>query len=382
MNSEVVKVDDEYIDLNIEIDEGNKYYIRDIDWTGNFKYSSEDLSTLLGIKKGDVYNRERIDARTTFDGQSGDDINSLYMDDGYLFFRLEVVEVRADNDSIDIEMRMYEGEQATIKRIILTGNDRTSDHVVLRSIRTLPGQKFSRKELIRTTRELAQLGYFDPEQIDPRPIPNLNDGTVDIEYRLVEKSSDQIQLSGGFGGPFGFVGTVGLQLNNFSVKNIGDWSKWRPYPSGDGQRLSVQIQSNGRRFQNYNLTFAEPWLGGRKPNNFSIGFNRTVNRTFSDFSGNNINGFLKASGFTIGLGRSLRWPDDYFSISNSIAYQFYDVFNFGNTLGFSTGQANSITFNTTISRSNIDNPQFPKHGSQVSLNINLTPPYSLFLRPL
>ncbi|KYG83832.1 BamA/OMP85 family outer membrane protein [Roseivirga echinicomitans] len=380
VSSSVTKLDEDYINLNIKVDEGSKYYIRDIDWTGNYKYTSSQLSGLLGIKKGDVYNRERIESRTSFDGQSGDDINSLYMDDGYLFFRLEVVEVRADNDSIDLEMRMYEGEQATIKRIILKGNDRTSDHVVLREIRTLPGQKFSRRDLIRTTRELAQLGYFDPEQINPKPIPNNGDGTVDIEFSLVEKSSDQIQLSGGFGGPFGFVGTVGLQLNNFSIKNIRDWSKWRPYPSGDGQRLSVQVQSNGRRFQNYNMTFSEPWLGGKKPNSFSVSFNRTVNRTFTDYyNPSDVNGFLKASGFTIGLGRKLRWPDDYFGISNSISYQFYDVFNFGNTLGFSTGQANSITFNTAISRSNIDSPQFPTHGSQFNLNINLTPPYSLFL---
>ena len=379
VDSKIEKLNDDYINLKIEIDEGSKYYIRNIDWSGNFKYTDAQLTTLLNINKGDVYNRERVEARTSFDGQNGDDVNSLYMDDGYLFFRLEVVEIRADNDSIDLEMRMYEGEQATIKRIILKGNDRTSDHVILREIRTLPGQKFSRRELIRTTRELSQLGYFDPEQINPRPIPNLSDGTVDIEFTLVEKSSDQIQLSGGFGGPFGFVGTVGLQLNNFSVKNINDFSKWRPYPSGDGQRLSLQIQSNGRRFQNYSLIFSEPWLGGNKPNNFSFSMNRTVNRSFTDFQGTTLSGFLKASGFTMGLGRKLQWPDDYFVISNSISYQFYDVFNFGNTLGFSTGQANSITFNTAISRSNIDNPQFPKYGSQISLNINLTPPYSLFL---
>jgi outer membrane protein insertion porin family len=379
VGSDIEKLNDDYINLKIKVDEGNKYYIRNIDWSGNFKYTDAQLTKLLNINKGDVYNRERVEARTSFDGQNGDDVNSLYMDDGYLFFRLEVVEIRADNDSIDLEMRMYEGEQAIIKRIILKGNDRTSDHVILREIRTLPGQKFSRRELIRTTRELAQLGYFDPEQINPRPIPNLADGTVDIEFTLVEKSSDQIQLSGGFGGPFGFVGTVGLQLNNFSVKNFNDFSKWRPYPSGDGQRLSLQIQSNGRRFQNYSMVFSEPWLGGNKPNNFSFSLNRTVNRSFSDFQGANLSGYLKASGFTIGLGRRLQWPDDYFNISNSISYQFYDVFNFGNTLGFSTGQANSITFNTAISRSNIDNPQFPKYGSQFSLNINLTPPYSLFM---
>lgn len=376
VSDSIGKINDDFINVHVKVDEGNKYYVRDIEWVGNLKYTDKELTEKLGIKKGDVYNQEKISQRTQFDGEGGDDINSLYMDDGYLFFRLDVVEVRAENDSIDLELRINEGEQATIKRIILKGNDRTSDHVVLREIRTLPGQKFSRKELIRTTRELAQLGFFDPEQINPRPIPNLADGTVDIEFELVEKSSDQIQLSGGFGGPFGFVGTVGLSLNNFSVKNIGDWSKWRPYPSGDGQRLSLQIQSNGRRFQSYNLIFSEPWLGGKRPNNFTISVNRTVNRSIDIFT-NDLNGFLKASGFTIGLGRRLRWPDDYFQISNNISYQYYQVFNFGQTLGFSTGDANSLTFNTTISRSNIDNPQFPRYGSQVSLNVNLTPPVSL-----
>lgn len=377
VSDSLFSINDDFINVSVKVDEGNKYYVRNIEWVGNLKYTDQELTEKLGIKKGDVYNQEKISQRTQFDGEGGDDINSLYMDDGYLFFRLDVVEVRAENDSIDLEMRLNEGEQATIKRIILKGNDRTSDHVVLREIRTLPGQKFSRKELIRTTRELAQLGFFDPEQINPRPIPNLADGTVDIEFELVEKSSDQIQLSGGFGGPFGFVGTVGLSLNNFSVKNIGDWSKWRPYPSGDGQRLSLQIQSNGRRFQSYNLIFSEPWLGGRRPNNFTISVNRTVNRSIDIFT-NDLNGFLKASGFTIGLGRRLRWPDDYFQISNNISYQYYQVFNFGQTLGFSTGDANSLTLNTTISRSNIDNPQFPRYGSQVSLNVNLTPPVSLF----
>lgn len=377
VSDSLFNINDDFINVSVKVDEGNKYYVRNIEWVGNLKYTDQELTDKLGIKKGDVYNQEKISQRTQFDGEGGDDINSLYMDDGYLFFRLDVVEVRAENDSIDLEMRLNEGEQATIKRIILKGNDRTSDHVVLREIRTLPGQKFSRKELIRTTRELAQLGFFDPEQINPRPIPNLADGTVDIEFELVEKSSDQIQLSGGFGGPFGFVGTVGLSLNNFSVKNIGDWSKWRPYPSGDGQRLSLQIQSNGRRFQSYNLIFSEPWLGGRRPNNFTISVNRTVNRSIDIFT-NDLNGFLKASGFTIGLGRRLRWPDDYFQISNNISYQYYQVFNFGQTLGFSTGDANSLTFNTTISRSNIDNPQFPRYGSQFTLNVNLTPPVSLF----
>ena len=376
ISDEVVKINEDFIDVRIKVDEGNKYYIRNIDWIGNFKYNDEFLSEKLGIKKGDVYDRQKIDERTQFAGPGGDDINSLYSDDGYLFFRLDVVEVRAENDSVDLEMRMFEGDQATIKRIILKGNNRTSDHVVLREIRTLPGQKYSRRELIRTIQELGQLGYFDPEQINPQPIPNIADGTVDIVFDLVEKSSDQIQLSGGFGGPFGFVGTVGLSLNNFSVRNINDWDKWRPYPSGDGQKLSLQLQSNGRRFRSYNLIFSEPWLGGRKPNNLTVSLNRTSNRTINPIN-NDLLGFLKATGFTIGLGRRLRWPDDYFQIQNTISYQFYDVFNFGNTLGFSTGKSNSLTFNTTISRSNIDNPTFPKYGSQFTLSINATPPWSV-----
>lgn len=376
ISDEIVKINDDFIDVRVKVDEGNKYYVRNIDWIGNFKYDDAFLNDMLGIKKGDVYDRQKIDERTQFAGPGGDDINSLYSDDGYLFFRLDVVEVRAENDSIDLEMRMFEGEQATIKRIILKGNNRTSDHVVLREIRTLPGQKYSRRELIRTIQELGQLGYFDPEQINPQPIPNIADGTVDIIFELVEKSSDQIQLSGGFGGPFGFVGTVGLSLNNFSVRNINDWDKWRPYPSGDGQKLSLQLQSNGRRFRSYNLIFSEPWLGGRKPNNLTVSLNRTSNRTINPIN-NDLLGFLKATGFTIGLGRRLRWPDDYFQIQNTISYQFYDVFNFGNTLGFSTGKSNSLTFNTTISRSNIDNPTFPKYGSQFTLAINATPPWSV-----
>ncbi len=375
--AEIEKLNDEFINLKLKVDEGNQYYIRNIDWVGNFKYTDEFLDNKLGIKKGDIYDRQRIAERTEFDGQSGDDIQSLYQDDGYLFFRLNVVEVRAENDSIDLEIRMSEGEQATIKRIIIQGNERTSDHVVLREIRTLPGQKYSRKELIRTVRELGQMGYFDPEQVSPQPIPNIQDGTVDIIFNLVEKSSDQIQLSGGFGGPFGFVGTVGLTLNNFSIRNFTHFDKWRPYPSGDGQRFNVQVQSNGRRFQNYNISFTEPWLGGRKPNNFTIGFNRTVNRTIDFFNGNELLGFLKSTGVTVGLGRRLKWPDDYFQIQNSLRFQIYDVFNFGNTLGFASGRSNAFTFNTSISRSNIDNPTFPRYGSQFTLAINATPPWSL-----
>ena len=376
----VSAVDEDFIDVKINVEEGGQYYIRNIDWVGNFVYSSDTLASILGIEKGEIYNQQKIIERTEYDGKTGDDISSLYLDDGYLFFNLDVVEVGVENDSVDLEMRIREGDQATIKRIILEGNDRTSDHVVLREIRTLPGQKFSRKELIRTSRELAQLGFFDPEQINPKPIPNLADGTVDIIYELVEKSTDQIQLSGGFGGPFGFVGTVGLSLNNFSVRNIGNWEKWRPYPSGDGQRLSVQIQSNGSRFRSTSVVFSEPWFGGKKPNNFTISYSHTVNRNIDFFSGSQeVLGKLEANSFTIGLGRRLRWPDDYFTISNSLSWNRYTVNNFGNSLGFNAGTSNSITFNTSISRNNIDSPTFPRYGSQFSLNFNITPPWSSIL---
>jgi outer membrane protein insertion porin family len=402
------RFDDKSVDVDFKVDPGIKYYFRDIQWTGNYVYEDELLARVLAIEKGDVYNLELLDKKLQFN-PNGEDVSSLYMDYGYLFSNIEPVEVKIEGDSIDIEMRIIEGAKAKINKVYVTGNDRTNDHVIMREIRTLPGQYFSRRELIRTQRELSQLGYFDPEQVSPTPLPNPADETVDIEWSVVERPSDQIELSGGWGGAFGFVGTLGLVFNNFSIRNIPNFDKWRPLPVGDGQKLSLRFQANGKQFQSYSASFSEPWLGGKKPNSFGLSFNYSVQRSFgsglggSGFGGggfggggfggrggfNNqfiqpdftdLRGSMKVLGITLSLGRRVRWPDDYFTVSNSIAYVNYDLFRFGGSLGFEdgTGFANNFTFNTTIARNSIDNPMFPRGGSSVSLNIALTPPYSLF----
>lgn len=364
------------VNIDIHVNPGRKYYFRDINWVGNYVHTNNQLDAILALEKGDVYNLELIEKKLNFN-PNGPDISSLYMDDGYLFFSVNPIEVKVDGDSVDVEMRVYEGAQATINKVYVTGNDRTNDHVVMREIRTLPGQKFSRSQLIRTQRELSQLGYFDPEQVNPVPKPNPQDETVDIEWQLVEQPSDQIELSGGWGGSFGFIGTLGLTFNNFSLRNIPHFDKWRPLPIGDGQKLSLRLQANGRRFQSYSLSFSEPWIGGRKPNSFGVSFNYSIQRSL-DFRTNETIGSLKVSGTTISLGRRVQWPDDFFTVSNSVSYLNYDLFNFGNSLGFSTGTANNITFNTTIARNSIDNPMYPRQGSSISLSVALTPPYSLW----
>jgi len=364
------------INVEITLEEGIKYYFRDIEWVGNFIYDDDILNRVLGVKKGDVYDMELIQKKLTFN-PNGTDISALYMDNGYLAYTCVPVETEIDGDSIDVEMRINEGRQFDINKIIVTGNDRTSDHVIYREIRTLPGQKFSRADLIRTQRELSQLGYFDPEQIGINPIPNFQDGTVDIEYSLVERPSDQVELSGGWGGYYGFVGTLGLVFNNFSLKNITHFDKWRPLPVGDGQRLQLRVQANGRAFQSYSFSFTEPWLGGRKPNAFTVSLQRSAQRT-NIFGSSEYQGWLKLSGVSISLMRRIRWPDDYFTLSNSLSYFIYDLNNYGYRLGFSTGVANNITFNTTIARNSVDAPMYPRYGSNISLSVSLTPPYSLW----
>ncbi|MFT5640055.1 MAG: outer membrane protein insertion porin family [Cyclobacteriaceae bacterium] len=372
----VYNVNNKYLNIDVKVDNGKKYYFKDIIWTGNYIYTAAQLDKILGIAKGDVYDLELVNKKLNYN-PTGTDISSLYMDDGYLFFTVSPVEVGVEDDSISLEMRIFEGVQATINEITISGNDKTNDHVILRELRTLPGQKFSRADLIRTQRELSQLGYFDPEQVNPIPKPNPVDETVDIEWQLVERPNDQVELSGGWGGAFGFVGTLGVSFNNFSLRNIPHLDKWRPLPMGDGQRFSVRLQANGRRFQSYTVSFSEPWLGGRKPNNFGVNFSHSVQRQIDRFTNETL-GSLKVTGITISLGRRLQWPDDYFTLSNSIGFQKYDLFQFGNSLGFSTGDANSFTFNTTLARSSVDNPMYPRTGSSVSLSASITPPYSLW----
>jgi len=371
----VFRYDEDNVDVTLALEEGKKYYFREIDWVGNYVYEDATLSAVLGIKRGDPYDMEKANERLNFN-PNGADVSSLYMDDGYLFFDVTPVEVRIEGDSIDLEMRVFEGAQATISKVIIKGNDRTSDHVIRREIRTLPGQKFNRSLLIRTQRELSQIGYFDPEQIGLNPIPNPAEGTVDIEYTLVEKPSDQIELSGGWGGNFGFVGTVGLIFNNFSLRNIPHMENWRPLPVGDGQRLALRIQANGKQFQNYSLTFSEPWLGGKKPNSMTVSLSQAIQRNVNIFTSETF-GKLKLTSVTVGLGRRVSWPDDFFTLTNSLRYQKYELTDFSiSRLGFATGDANSIIFNTTLARNSIDNPMYPREGSALSLSLDLTPPYS------
>lgn len=379
----VYKHNNRTINIDFKIHEGPKYYFRNIIWTGNYIHTDRTLNAILGIQKGDIYNKELIDRKLTFNPK-GPDISGLYMDDGYLFFRINPVEVAVAGDSIDVEMRIFEGEQATINQVTITGNERTSDHVIRRELSTIPGRKFARADIIRTQQKLGQLGYFDPQKINPNLVPNQDKGIVDIEWQVEEQSNDQIELSGGWGGYYGFVGTLGLTFNNFSLRNIPRLKNWKPLPVGDGQRLSLRAQANGRSFQSYSFSFTEPWLGGRKPQSFTIGFNSSVQRSFYGSyslpsSPDVDNPTLKVHSVTLGLGRLLEWPDNYFTLTNSLSYLRYVLHNWSSGgLGFSDGVSNSITLNTTLSRNSIDDPKYPTQGSTISLSLTLTPPFSKF----
>lgn len=372
---------DNTINVDISIEEGRKYYYRDITFVGNYLHPDRVLQARLGIEKGDVYNREKLEKRLNFDPQKGDDVSSLYQDNGYLFFNIDPVEVKVVGDSIDIEMRIFEGPQVTVNSVTITGNERTSDHVVMREIRILPGQKFNRSLLVRTIRELSQLGYFDPENIEPDMRPNFEDATVDITFKLEERPNDQIELSGGWGGFFGFVGTVGLVFNNFSIKNIFNFEKWRPLPVGDGQQLSLRVQANGRSFQNYSISLTEPWFGGKKPNALSVSVNHSVQRQLDFFNrqdpGREVGSF-RITGATVGLSKRVTWPDDYFVFSTALQYQNYIFDEFGSFFGlsFPTGRLNSLALITTVGRNNVDNPIYPRLGSNITLVTTLTPPYA------
>lgn len=362
------------VDLVININEGKKYYFRDIDWTGNTKYTDTELSNILKIKSGDVYDQSILDTRLNMN-QNGLDVSTLYMDDGYLFFNVTPVEVLVENDSIDLEIRLYEGQQAIINKVTVKGNTKTSDHVVLRELRTRPGQKFSRSDITRTMRELSQLGYFDPEQLGVNPIPNQATGTVDIEYKVEERPSDQIELSGGFGNGF-VVGTLGLNLSNFSSRKMFKAKEWNPIPSGDGQRLSLRIQSNGTFFQSYSLSFTEPWLGGRKPNAFSISLYRSIQKAYQAVPARG----LFTNGIVLGLGKRLKWPDDYFTLQYALSYQhYYHQGQVGNEYiaGIPLGNSHNLNLRFVFGRNSVDQPIYPRSGSNISFTAQLTPPYSM-----
>ncbi len=376
------------INIDLKINEGRKYYFGDITWRGNTKYSDSTLSAILGIRKGDIYNLDVLNKKL---GKSaspeGLDISGLYQDDGYLFFRTDPVETAVYNDTIDFEIRIIEGPQATIKNIRISGNDRTKEHVIRRELRTIPGEKFRRTDLIRSQREIAQLNYFNQEKIGINPIPNPEDGTVDINYSVEEKSSDQLELSAGWGGVIGLTGTLGVSFNNFSIRNIWKKSAWDPLPMGDGQKLSLRVQSNGKAFRSYNFSFTEPWLGGKKRNalTFSI-YNTRFGQTFDPNTGifdPNISktSFISTTGATISLAKQLKWPDDFFSLSVGLNFTRYKLSNYAidpiNLPGFDNGNVHNFNLRIALQRSSVDQPLFPRSGSNFMLSLAITPPYSL-----
>lgn len=361
--------------IEIEVEEGNKYYFRDITFTGNTKYESKVLKDILAIEAGDVYNPALLEQKLYAD-PSGVDISSLYMDNGYLFFRIDPVEVAVENDSIDLEVRIVEGPQATVRNVTVSGNTKTHDHVILREIRTRPGDIFSRADVLRSQRELSQLGYFDPQGMNVNPHPNPEDGTVDLEYQVVEKSTDQIELQGGYGNGR-LIGTLGLRFNNFSLRNIFNGEAWQPLPSGDGQQLTLRASTNGRYFQSYNFSFTEPWFGGRNPNSLTLSMYHSVQSNGLKREDPNLYR-VQITGATIGLGKRLKWPDDFFSLYNAVSYQRYSINNYPIIPGFSDGASNNINFKTILSRNSVDAPIFPTSGSSFSLSLEITPPFSVF----
>jgi len=363
--------------LKLKIDEGRTYYFGDIKFRGNTSYQSIELLTRLGIKKGDIFNSELLNSRISYD-PNGRDISTLYMDNGYLFFRAEPIEKGIKGDSVDIEVRISEGPIATVDRVIIKGNDRTHEHVIRRELRTMPGDRFSRSDIIRSQRELMALNYFNPETMNINTPVNPQRGTVDVEYTVEERPSDQLELSAGWGGVGrGVIGTLGVTFNNFSLRNVLKPETWSPLPQGDGQRLSLRAQSNGRFFQSYNFSFTEPWLGGKRPMAFSLSgyhnrFNNGRPNESSDFSQ------LLITGLTAGIGTRLRIPDDWFILQTSIDYQNLDLtrrFEFT----IPTGSFHNLALNVNLSRNSIDNPTFPQHGSSISVGMKLTLPYSLLL---
>jgi outer membrane protein insertion porin family len=370
----VYKYNNKSVNIELIISQGPKYYFRNVTWIGNTKYTSEELNSILKISKGDIYNQKTLEANLNMSAD-GKDITSLYMDDGYLFFQVTPVEVKVENDSIDLEIRIYEGKQAVISKVTIAGNTKTNDNVIIREIRTKPGQLFSRSDIIRTQRELIQLGYFNQEKLSVNPKPNAADGTVDIEYVVEETSSDQVELSGGWGAG-SIVGTLGLSFNNFSARNFFKKDAWRPLPSGDGQKLSVRAQSNGKYYQSYNASFTEPWLGGKKPNALTVSVYHSIQTNGLTRSDTNRQSIV-IDGVSAQLGKQLKWPDDYFTLSYGVNFQRYTLHKYS-AFTFPSGISNNLNIIAALGRSCVDALIYPRSGSDFSLVLQATPPYSLF----
>ncbi|WP_245795546.1 BamA/OMP85 family outer membrane protein [Arenibacter nanhaiticus] len=377
-----VKVGDDLIDLKIKVEEGNKYYFGDIDFVGNTVYTDRQLGQVLGLKKGDTYNGVLMRKRIADDSKpDGEDLTNLYQNNGYMFSSINPVEISAENDTINFEVRIIEGKETFLDHITVTGNDKTNDHVIFRELRTRPGQRYNKSDIIRSIRELGQLGFFDAEQIVPKiENPDPNAGTVDIGYSLVESGSSQIELQGGYGGG-GFIGTLGLSFSNFSIKNLFNGEAYKPVPMGDGQTFALRLQAS-RTYRVYSLNFSEPWLGGKKPVRFNMSLSRTQQFYYNPYVSRKPDKSKQFSitGLSVGLAKRVQWPDDFFTVSHSLGYQLYDfqdynigLFNFGN------GKSNSLAYTFGLSRNATGGGRiFPRSGSNFELTAKFTPPYSLF----
>lgn len=374
ISDSVYKHDGRSVNIDIKLHEGPKYYFGDIKFSGNAKYSSDILKQVLKIEKGEVFSEAKLE-KTLRSSPSSDDVSSLYLNDGYLTFNADPVQTRIYNDTVDLDIRVYEGPQYTINKIILKGNELTNDKVVLREIRTKPGQKFSKDLLVRSQRQISQLGNFDEQKIDIKPVPNPVDGTVDIQYTVVEKPSDQIELSGGFGGGR-VVGTLGLTFNNFSAKNLFNLKAYKPLPKGDGQKLSIRGQTNGKFYQSYSFSFSEPWFGGKKPIYFGIS-------AFTSLQSNGLSNSnpsfqkIRLNGITFSLGKQLKWPDDYFRIDYAANLQQFKLRNYAGYL-FENGDSYDLSISQVLSRNSVDAPIFPTSGSNLKFTVQATLPYSSF----
>jgi outer membrane protein insertion porin family len=406
----VVNYDDKTVDVYITIEEGKKYYINSVSWVGNTVYPSTVLNEVLGIRKGDVYNQKLLNKRTQEDD---DAVANLYMNNGYLFYQLIPVEARVQGDSIDLEMRMFEGKQARINKVVINGNDRLYEKVVRRELRVRPGDLFSKDDLMRSAREIAQTGHFDPEKMDIRPEPNEDNGTVDIILNLESKANDQIEFSAGWG-QTGILGKLSLKFTNFSIKNLFHPSSFKGIiPQGDGQTFTISAQTNAKYYQAYSVSFLDPWFGGKRPNSLSVsgfysrqtGINSSYyNRQYTNYMqnyymnnyymnnyyggnyyGNNYyenaydpNKYLQMAGITVGFGKRLKWPDDYFTLTADLSYQWYSLKNWEYLYYMNNGVSNSIVLGFTLSRNSIDNPLYTRRGSSFTLSFHATPPASLF----
>jgi len=373
LKDSIYKYDDKSIGIKIDLHEGPKYYFGNISWVGNAKYSTEILNRVFSIQKGQVFSEEKLEAKLR-GSANGDDVSSIYLNDGYLTFTIDPVQTRIYNDTVDVEMRIYEGPQYTNNKITVIGNTITNDRVVIRNVYTKPGEKFSKDLLIRSVREIGQLGNFDETKTEPIPKPNPSDGTVDIEYHVEEKPSDQVELSGGFGGGR-VIGTLGLTFNNFSLKNLFNGEAYKPLPKGDGQKLSLRGQTNGKFYQSYSFSFSEPWFGGKKPVSFGL----------SAFTSLQSNGYseidrdfqkIRLNGVSVSLGKKLKWPDNWFSLSHAVNLNQYILNNYPGYL-FSTGTSYNLNLTQELARDSRNDRIFPTGGAFLKFTVQATPPYSL-----